>query len=124
MNEPDTVRIDRWLWASRFYKSRTLAAKACDGGKVDVNGSRSKPHKLVKIDDVIEFSIGEWRRKVKVLRLSDRRGPASVARLLYDDMSPPPPPKEELTLFTPIRPRGSGRPTKQQRRQLRKLKGH
>ncbi len=123
MEDKDSVRIDRWLWAARFFKSRTLASKACDGGKVEVNGFRSKPHKLVKTADIVEFTVGEWRRKVKILQLSERRGPASVARLLYEDLSPPLPSKEKDLFFTPHRPRGSGRPTKQQRKQLKKLKG-
>jgi ribosome-associated heat shock protein Hsp15 len=123
MTDKDAVRMDRWLWAARFFKSRTLASKACDGGKVEVNGFRSKPHKLVKIGDIVEFSMGDWRRKAKVIQLSERRGPASVARLLYEDLSPPPPTKEKGLFFTPQRPKGSGRPTKQQRKQLKKLKG-
>jgi ribosome-associated heat shock protein Hsp15 len=117
------VRIDRWLWAARFYKSRTLATKACDGGKVDINGTGAKPHKSVKSGDMVEFSIGEWRRKVKVLRLVEKRGPAAAAKLLYEDLSPPPPQHDWLYAPPPLRPRGSGRPTKRERRQLKKLRG-
>jgi ribosome-associated heat shock protein Hsp15 len=123
MADKDVVRMDRWLWAARFFKSRTLASKACDGGKVEVNGFRSKPHKLVKTGDTVEFTIGEWRRKAKILELSERRGPAAVAHLLYEDLSPPPPTREKNLFFTPCRPKGSGRPDKQQRKQLKKLKG-
>lgn len=120
----ETVRIDRWLWAARFYKSRTLATKACDGGKVDVNGHGAKAHKSVKPGDLLEFSVGEWRRKVKVLQLSEKRGPASVSRLLYEDMSPPPPTKDSwLITSIPQRSRGTGRPTKKERRRLKKLRG-
>ena len=124
MTDKDAVRMDRWLWAARFFKSRTLASKACDGGKVEVNGFRSKPHKLIKIGDIVEFSVGDWRRKAKIIQLSERRGPASVARLLYEDLSPPPPTREKELFFTPQRPKGSGRPTKHERKQLKKLKGH
>ena len=67
---PDGVRIDRWLWAARFYKSRTMATKACIGGKVDINGQGAKPHRSVKIGDLVEFSLGVWRRKVEVVQLS------------------------------------------------------
>ncbi len=123
MIDNDRVRIDRWLWAARFFKSRTLASKACDGGKVEVNGLRLKPHKLVKTGDTVEFTIGEWRRKAKILQLSDRRGPASAACLLYEDLSPPPPTREKDLFFTSRRPKGSGKPTKQQRKQLKKFKG-
>ncbi len=123
MDETEKVRLDRWLWAARFFKSRTLAAKACDGGKVDVNGIRSKPHKPIRKGDVIEFTIGEWRRKVVVLRLSEHRGPASIARALYEDRSPPPPSYEHRFAPAPVRERGKGRPTKLERRQLKKLRG-
>jgi ribosome-associated heat shock protein Hsp15 len=121
----DEVRIDRWLWATRLFKSRTLAAKACIGGRVDVNGVSAKPHKPVRQGDMIDFKIGDWERKVKVLQLSDKRGPAPAARLLYEDLSPPPPSKEDY-LFgsTPSRSRGSGRPTKRERRKLDKLRGN
>jgi len=121
---PETVRIDRWLWAARFYKSRTLATRACDGGKVDVNGNGVKAHKSVKPGDMVELSIGDWRRKVRILQLSEKRGPAPVASLLYEDMSPPPPAKDAWLFSTPPRrSQGTGRPTKKERRQLRKLKG-
>jgi ribosome-associated heat shock protein Hsp15 len=122
--KPESVRIDRWLWAARFYKSRTLATRACDGGKIDVNGNGAKAHKSVKPGDLVEISIGDWRRKVKILQLSEKRGPASVASLLYEDMSPPPPAKDAwLFSHTPRRSQGAGRPTKKERRQLNKLKG-
>ena len=121
--ERGSVRIDKWLWAARFFKSRSLAQKACNGGKVDINGVASRPHKPVRVGDIVEFTVGEWRRKVKVLRLSERRGPASVARELYEDMSPPPPRKERAIAPPPFREKGAGRPTKKERRQLRRLRG-
>lgn len=122
--EPEPVRIDRWLWAARLYKSRTMASKACLGGKVDVNGQGAKPHKTVKVGDIIEFSVGDWRRIVEVVQLSEKRSPASVAQLLYDDHSPPPPEKDDwLFAPTPKRPKGMGRPTKRDRRRLWKLRG-
>jgi ribosome-associated heat shock protein Hsp15 len=121
---PDEVRVDRWLWAARFYKSRTLAAKACIGGKVDINGNGAKSHKSVRPGDLIEFTVGDWERKVKVLQLAEKRGPAAVARLLYEDLSPPPPSKTDFLFSpTPSRPKGAGRPTKREGRKLRKLKG-
>jgi len=121
---PQTVRIDRWLWAARFYKSRTLATRACDGGKVDLNGHGVKAHKPVRPGDMIEFSTGDWRRKVKVLLLAEKRKPASGARLLYEDLSPPPPARDAwLFSSTPRREKGMGRPTKRDRRDIEKLKG-
>ena len=119
------VRLDRWLWATRFYKSRALAAEACEGGKVEVNGHPAKPHKLVRVHDLVSFTHPSGRRELKVLALSERRGPAPEARLLYDDLSPPPPPREERVVFgsLPFRPPGFGRPTKRERRQTERLRG-
>ena len=83
------MRADRWLWAARFYKSRSLAAEACEGGKVEVNGHTAKAHKLVRVDDTLEFPHPHGLKKLKVLAVSDKRGPATEARLLYEDHSPP-----------------------------------
>ncbi len=119
------VRLDRWLWAARFYRSRTLAAEACDGGKVEVNSHTAKPHKLVRVQDMIAFTHPSGRKELKVLALSERRGPAPEARLLYEDLSPPPPPREERPTFAlpPFRLPGLGRPTKRERRQMERLRG-
>ena len=119
------VRIDRWLCASRFFKSRSLAAEACDGGKVKVNGQTAKPHKLVRVSDEVHFSHPSGPKEVHVLALADKRGPAAQARLLYEDHSPPPPPREERGFFVPpqFRPRGVGRPTKRERRETERLRG-
>jgi ribosome-associated heat shock protein Hsp15 len=121
---PGSVRVDSWLWAARFFKSRTLATRACDGGKVDVNARGAKAHKPIKAGDIIEFSTGDWRRKVRVLRLSAKRGAASAARLLYDDLSPPPPADRGIFSRPPSRPKGTGRPTKRERREIERYRGH
>ena len=124
--QPDeTVRLDRWLCATRFYKTRALAAEACDGGKVEVNGHTAKPHKLVRVNDAVTFTHPSGPKEIKVLALSDRRGPASEARLLYEDHSPPPPPREPRPFFTPppLRLPGLGRPTKRERRETERLRG-
>ena len=86
------MRLDKWLWAARFYKSRSLAHAACEGGKVDVNGQASKPSRTIRPGDRVELTLGEWRRECRDQALADRRGPAAEARALYDDLSPPPPP--------------------------------
>jgi ribosome-associated heat shock protein Hsp15 len=121
---PAGVRIDRWLWAARFYRSRTLATRACDGGKVDLNGRGAKAHSPVRRGDIVEFTVGDWRRRVEVLDLAEKRGPAAAARRLYDDHSPPPPAKSDW-LFSPPprREKGAGRPTKREGRKIRKLRG-
>jgi ribosome-associated heat shock protein Hsp15 len=119
------VRLDRWLWAARFYKSRALAAETCDGGKVEVNGHAAKPHKLIRVNDSLSFTHPSGPKELKVLALSDRRGPAPEARLLYEDHSPPPPPREERPFFAPppFRSPGVGRPTKRERRETERLRG-
>lgn len=121
----DAVRIDKWLWAARFYKTRSLATDACDGGKVEVNGHAAKPHKLVRVNDKLSFTHPSGPKEVTVVALSERRGPASEARLLYEDHSPPPPPREERPFFAPLPSRipGFGRPTKRERRETERLRG-
>jgi ribosome-associated heat shock protein Hsp15 len=116
------VRLDRWLWAARLFKSRSLAHAACDGGKVDVNGQAGKPSRAVRVGDRVQVTQGEWRRDLLVTGLAERRGPAAEARGLYEDRSPPPPPRP-LRLPPPVlRPRGLGRPTKRARRAQDRLR--
>jgi len=125
LREAEPIRLDRWLWASRFFKTRTIAAKACDGGKVEVNGQSAKPHKAVKPGDIIDVTTLEWRRKLKVLKLSDKRGPVALAQLLYEEVAPPVRLREDWVFAPPpLRPRGTGRPTKRERRKIGKLRGH
>jgi ribosome-associated heat shock protein Hsp15 len=119
----ETVRLDKWLWAARFYKSRSLAQAACEGGKVDVNGQAAKPSRAVRPGDRIRMTLGEWRRELVVTALSDRRGPAAAARTLYDDRSPPPPPRALRPPRAVLRAPGLGRPTKRERRLHDRLRG-
>ncbi|WP_232363697.1 RNA-binding S4 domain-containing protein [Desulfogranum japonicum] len=79
----DTVRIDKWLWAARFFKTRSLAAKAVNGGHVHVNGSRVKPARTVREGDQLVITKGSLAFDVTILELSERRGPAQVAQTLY-----------------------------------------
>ena len=117
----DAVRVDKWLWAAHFFKSRTLAAAACDGGKVDVNGERAKPAKLVRPGDLLRVTLPGGKKIIKVLALAARRGPALRAQLLYEDLTPPPPPEPVPTAPPVYRPRGAGRPTKRERRLVGQL---
>ena len=78
-------RIDKWLWAARFFKTRSLASEAVDGGKVRVNGARAKPSKTIHAGDTIEVSVGEVRWTITVRALSKQRLPAAQARLLYEE---------------------------------------
>ena len=86
MTDPaDRLRIDKWLWAARFFKTRSLAAQAVDGGRVQVNGARVKPSKDVKPGDEVAVHIGELEWVVDVRALAARRGPAEAARKLYEE---------------------------------------
>jgi ribosome-associated heat shock protein Hsp15 len=115
------VRIDKWLWAARFYKSRSLAAGACTGGKVDVNGDTAKPSRMVRPGDLLRVTLPRARRIVRVTALAERRGGAPEAALLYDDLTPPPAPREARPAPTAYRPPGAGRPTKRERRRIDRL---
>jgi len=79
------LRVDKWLWAARFFKTRTLASDAVSGGKIKVNGTATKPARDIKIGDKLEITNGETRWTVTVQALSDKRGPAPEARLLYEE---------------------------------------
>jgi ribosome-associated heat shock protein Hsp15 len=117
-----SVRLDQWLWAARFYKTRGLAHDACAGGKVDVNGHAAKPSRAVRIADRLQITQGEWRRELVVKGLSERRGPAPEAQALYEDHSPPPPPRSRRMPPPVMRAMGLGRPTKRERRVLERLR--
>ena len=113
MSEPK-IRLDKWLWHARFFKTRTLAAKVVSGGHVRVNSSKvSKPSAAVVADTVLTFPQGNHIRVIKIVALGTRRGPASEAQTLYEDLSPSEEniPKEQTQ-------RGGVRPTKKDRRSL------
>ena len=123
MEPAQTVRVDKWLWAARVFKTRSLAAHACDGGKVDVNDQAVKPAKALRPGDLIRVTLPQGRRRVlKVSALDDRRGPPAVARTLYEDLTPPEPARPRWAP-PPMRLPGAGRPTKRERRQLDQLRG-
>lgn len=120
------IRIDKWLWHARFFKSRTLASKFCQTGKLRLNEQLiAKAHALVGPGDVLTFAKADAIKVVKILDIGARRGPAPEARALYEDLSPPPPKKADRSLSAPSGQRepGSGRPTKAERRALDRLKG-
>lgn len=117
----ETLRIDKWLWHARFFKSRTTASKLCAGGRVRVNREViAKAHHPVRPGDIITFPQGRTIRVAEVVALGGRRGPAAEAQTLYNDLTPPPPPRE--TAARPAaRERGAGRPTKAERRAVDRL---
>jgi ribosome-associated heat shock protein Hsp15 len=127
---PSTQRIDKWLWCVRFFKTRSLAGKAVAGGGMrltrnDQTLRLSKPGFTVQAEDVIAFNKGPKLFVIKVLACAVRRGPATEAQTLYEDLSPPPPPKKEKPI-TPApafeREKGTGRPTKKDRRALNNIR--
>jgi ribosome-associated heat shock protein Hsp15 len=119
--EDDSLRIDKWLWAARVFKTRSLAATACAGGKVDVNEQSVKPAKLVHPGDLVHVTIGPLRRVLRIAALSERRGPALEARQLYEDLTPPAPPRIRA-MPVGVRALGAGRPTKRERRAIDRLR--
>jgi ribosome-associated heat shock protein Hsp15 len=80
---PETMRLDKWLWSARFFKTRSLATQAVDGGKVKLNGERPKPSREIRADDRLSIHIGEFEWRLEVLALSLQRGPAPTAQTLY-----------------------------------------
>jgi ribosome-associated heat shock protein Hsp15 len=123
----ETVRIDKWLWAARFFKTRSLATDAVDTGRVRLDGERIKPARPVKIDDILTIDNGAETWQVIVQGISDQRGPAPVARLLYQETDTSVEKREnDLEARKLYREPGStikGRPTKRDRRQLSKAGG-
>ena len=123
----DRVRLDKWLWAARFYKTRSLAAGAIAGGKVQVNGDRVKRARPVQVGDEVRIRQGPYEHQILVRALSGRRGPASEAIQLYEERPESRAAREAMALqlkslhaaFVPER----GRPTKKDRREINKLKG-
>lgn len=124
----DTVRLDKWLWYARFYKSRSLAAKLCKSGKVRVNSTVvKKSHHHIRLGDILTFPLGNRIRVIRIEGLTSRRGPPTKARELFEDLNPQVEnelnPKENVSEVSAKRDPGSGRPTKLQRRALDRLRG-
>ncbi len=121
----ETVRIDKWLWAVRFYKTRTQAADACKGGKVKIDGVNAKPSREIKAGDVIELHHNYIRRAVKVKVAAKNRVAAKLVSGLMEDMTPAEE-FEKLEMMKQLnqekRDRGTGRPTKKDRRIIDKIK--
>lgn len=125
-NSPAELRADIWLWAARFFKTRSLAKQAIDGGKVEVNGAGCKAAKALHVDDRLRITRGEQRMEVAVLKLSAQRGPATDAQLLYRETEPSrlarEADREQRRLTGAAHDHPLKRPDKQARRQLRRLK--
>lgn len=119
MDGQKSVRIDKWLWAARRYRTRSKASAACSAGHITLNGQPAKPSRAVKPQDILEIRIpGGSPHVLRVVELAQRRGPASEAQRLYEDLTPPSPTREP----PPVRrERGLGRPTKRDRRLIQAL---
>ena len=123
----DTIRIDKWLWAARFFKTRSIAARACELGRIDSNGQPAKPAREVRAGDLLQVKNDGGDFQVEVLVLSEVRGPAAVARTLYRETEA----SRELRLklaeerktmphFEALR---EGKPSKRDRREIDRLRG-
>ena len=120
------MRLDKWLHVARIFKTRNRATQACAAGRVSVNGLTAKAHRTVNLEDRLEIHRGDWKQILIVKGLYPRSLPKAEARRLYQAQTPARPPLDPLArLFTRpflTRPRGAGRPTKKERRQLEQLK--
>lgn len=122
----DQVRIDKWLWAARFFKTRSLATDAVAGGRVHVNDARVKPARELHVGDTVDITVGGLRRTVVVQGLADKRGPAPVAQALYEETAESVGRRErhlaERRLARPLGADLGARPTKLDRRRLEALR--
>ena len=126
ISDEKKVRLDKWLWAARFFKTRALAGEAVTGGKVHRSGQRIKPSRSVKIGDCFEIHRGYERYEVVVTEISERRGSATIAQTLYRETESSIEKRaieaEKRQLAMMQRPRSESRPDKKQRRQIRQFK--
>ncbi len=120
------VRLDKWLWAARFFKTRALAATAIETGKVEVNGERAKRAKLLQVGDSLRIRLGPYYHIVTVRAVSEHRGPASIAARLYEESEEGRKSREAMQLQVKAAQAMSGydrgRPTKKERRDIERLK--
>ena len=122
------TRVDKWLWAARFFKHRSAATEAIDGGKVKLNGLATKPSREIKAGDRLDTTVGEDTRTVMVRAITDKRGTATVAQTLYEETAESMEARErarELRKFSAT-PGADlhGRPTKRDRRRIDRFGGH
>ena len=124
---PGRVRLDKWLWAARFFKTRALAAEAIDGGKVDVNGDRAKRSKLVQQGDAVRIRNGPLEWQITVVEIAIRRGSAQIAQGFYSESAESKRRRADVQEHLKQLPRGfsygDSKPGKRDRRAIRRLKG-
>jgi ribosome-associated heat shock protein Hsp15 len=127
LQAPGRVRLDQWLWAARFFKTRTLAASAVAGGKVELNGQHAKRSASVRPGDELRIRLGPYEHIIEVRNLAARRGPASEAALLYEESAASREARERLAWQLKHAPAGfsfeeKGRPSKRDRRMMEKYR--
>lgn len=124
MTELLKIRVDKWLWAVRIYKTRSIATDACNAGKIKINGKSVKPSYTLKVGETVNIQKEGEKKILKVVALIEKRVGAPLAATCYEDLSPPPETNnlQQDALFyyasPPKRKRGTGRPTKKERRKL------
>jgi ribosome-associated heat shock protein Hsp15 len=120
------MRVDKWLWAARFFKTRSQASAAVDGGHVEINGERAKPAKTLKIGDELRIRLNQYLHVVHVRMLLERRGPASVAHTMYEETEASKTDRARLAEQRRLAPvpayEEGGRPTKRDRRDMSRVK--
>ena len=125
--ELESLRLDKWLWAARFFKSRKLASEAISGGKVHLNGVRVKPSRLVKIDDTLDITRENYRYHVTILGLNDKRRPAKEAQQLYQESEESIRAREQERVLRKLNNasvhQSDHKPNKKERRQMNKWRG-
>ena len=127
MEPEEEFRLDKWLWAARFFKTRALAATAIDGGKIEVNGERAKRSRRLAVGDTLRIRLGPYEHTVQIRALSNRRGPASVAAQLYQETAASREAREVLAIQIKAADTSflfeKGKPSKKERRDLLRFKG-
>ncbi len=122
-----SIRIDKWLWAARFFKTRSLASRACELGRVEANGQNVKPAREIRVGDLLRVKNDSGEFQIEVLLLSDMRGPATVAQTLYRETESSRELRLKLLQERKAMPRyetaTEGRPSKRDRRQINRLRG-
>jgi ribosome-associated heat shock protein Hsp15 len=125
-SEAESFRLDKWLWAARFFKTRALAASAIDGGKIEVNGDRARRSRRLAVGDVLRIQLGPYRHMVVVRALSNRRGPASEAARLFEETAESRDAREALARQVKAADTAflfeKGKPGKKERRDLLRFK--
>lgn len=124
-----SVRMDKWLWAARFFKTRSLAVKACDLGRITSNGNSAKPARDVRIGDRLTIRVEAGDFEVEVLGISEVRGPSAVAQALYRESDQSRARRQQLAEDRKLAPQfdpfgGAGRPSKRNRREINRLRGY